>query len=449
MRDRSADGGPAARGADFLLSLHRGQTFDDWTLEDVSVVGYSTAGVNVTPALYDDGERQYVAFYDVDRALCVASRTLGGEWWTTVLDTKIGADSHNYPAIAVDDRGHVHVAANMHSSELIYYRSAVAGDTGSLRRLDVLIDAGVEARVTYPHFIHDADGALWFAFRSGGSGAGSEILYRYDSGEAAWTNPAGGPVVDGAGTMSPYFDANGPILGPDGKFHLLWVWRDSPDADTNHTISYARSTDLRTWTDSWGNAIALPVRPGLGEVVHDVPTGCGLLNNNVRLGFTSSGSGVVVYHRRDSGGRMQICGAVRGDGGWIVRQITDWEYTWEFDGLGSLEFALEIGRPEAVRGTLVVEVRRGQQVDVLTIGDDLDLLRIDRRPVPWPPAARPLYGDGTQVNWDRGKIGPGVDSALEDLVLTCSVPVQRDKPLVGDEPHPSPVVVVRARSTVI
>ncbi len=39
----------------------------------------------------------------------------------------------------------------------------------------------------------------------------------------------------------------GPVRGPDGLFHVVWVWRDTPDRATNHHLSYARSRDLQRW----------------------------------------------------------------------------------------------------------------------------------------------------------------------------------------------------------
>jgi alpha-L-rhamnosidase len=63
-----------------------------------------------------------------------------------------------------------------------------------------------------------------------------------------------GPLLDGEGERSAY--SSGPQRGPDGRFHLLWMWRETPDAMTNHTLSYARSRDLIHWETSSGNLCA-------------------------------------------------------------------------------------------------------------------------------------------------------------------------------------------------
>ena len=75
-------------------------------------------------SLLTHGDHQLVAFYDADRALTVGERTLGNSTWQLVqLPTTVGWDSHNDIVMAVDDDGFVHVAGNMHSSPLIYFRT--------------------------------------------------------------------------------------------------------------------------------------------------------------------------------------------------------------------------------------------------------------------------------------------------------------------------------------
>jgi len=50
-----------------------------------------------------------------------------------------------------------------------------------------------------------------------------------------------------------------PALGPDGRFHMTWVWRDTPDCATNHDLSYARSADLVHWETGGGEPLKLPL----------------------------------------------------------------------------------------------------------------------------------------------------------------------------------------------
>ena len=54
------------------------------------------------------------------------------------------------------------------------------------------------------------------------------------------------PLTDGQGLMNAY--QSQPTLGPDGWYHLYWVWRDTPDCSTNHDLSYMKSLILSIGT---------------------------------------------------------------------------------------------------------------------------------------------------------------------------------------------------------
>jgi hypothetical protein len=90
-----------------------------------------------------------------------------------------------------------------------------------------------------------------------------------------------------------------PRQDPDGRFHMVWVWRDTPDCASNHDLSYARSDDLVRWTDSAGSPLALPITVETGEIIDRVPPGGGLLNVNRELGFDNAGRPVVSYPRNE------------------------------------------------------------------------------------------------------------------------------------------------------
>ncbi len=74
-------------------------------------------------------ERQYVAYYDADRNMVVASRKLDTTAWVyQVLPTKIVWDTHNYVTMVIDSVGQLHVSGNMHNVPLIYFRTEKPGD---------------------------------------------------------------------------------------------------------------------------------------------------------------------------------------------------------------------------------------------------------------------------------------------------------------------------------
>jgi len=310
-------------------------------------------------ALLTSGDRQVVGFYDADRRLTVATRSLDERAWTFVpLPRTTGWDSHNSITMAVDREGFLHLAADMHCSPLVYFRSRHPLDEPftdeSFEPLHRMT-GDHEDRVTYPVFLHDAAGELVFMHRHGSSGDGDQIVNRYDAEARAWRRLVDVPLTCGrrsGATMNAYFE--GPIRGPDGFFHLAWVWRDTPDCDTCHDVCYARSRDLVHWQRSDGTPLDLPITAETCEVVDPVPPGQGLINGLVRIGFDALQRPVLSYHAYDEAGRSQIRAARLEEGRWQIRQTSRWSHRWEFGGGGTIDFEVGIGAVEAGDdGTLV------------------------------------------------------------------------------------------------
>lgn len=92
-----------------------------------------------------------------------------------------------------------------------------------------------EERCTYPRFMVGSDGQLLFMYRSGRSGNGRSFFNRYDLASQTWSRFLDTPLFDGEELRNAY--PIGPLKGPDGKFHIIWVWRDTPDCATNHDLS--------------------------------------------------------------------------------------------------------------------------------------------------------------------------------------------------------------------
>ncbi|HNT88829.1 MAG TPA: BNR repeat-containing protein, partial [Candidatus Hydrogenedentes bacterium] len=238
---------------------------------------------------------QFVAFYDAERRMTVAQRALEeSAWRLTRLDQEIGWDSHNSVTMALDDAGFLHLSGNMHCVPLIYYRSEKPFDAASLVRVPAMVGRD-EQMVTYPRFLRGPAGELVFLYRDGRSGSGNEIFNAYDVETRAWRRLLEKPLTDGEGARNAYFE--GPVAGPDGYFHLCWVWRESPDCETNHDLSYARSKDLVHWECSDGAPYTLPITLATSEGVDPVPEGGGIINGNARIGFDGAGRVVISYHK--------------------------------------------------------------------------------------------------------------------------------------------------------
>lgn len=309
----------------------------------------------------------FVAYYDANRQLTIASRPRDADSWTYhKVDCWTGWDSHNYIAMALDSQGQIHVVANLHRDPLVYYRTSKAGDVRTLSRIPVLVNADVEQRMTYPIFLDDGQGRLILKYRDGGSGNGNEIYDVYDPAALVWHHLLSTPLTDGEGQRNAYFV--GPTLGPDKFFHLAWVWRETPAAETNHDLSYARSRDLLHWERSDGTPLTLPIRLSSTEIVDPVPVGAGMINNNTVVGFDQAGRTMITYQKFDKAGNTQIFVARREAGRWAISQASRWtDFRWDFRGQGSLESRLFVKGPEPL-GTdrlRVAVIRDGSPIDLI------------------------------------------------------------------------------------
>ncbi len=201
-------------------------------------------------------------------------------------------------------------------------------------------------------------------YRDGSSGAGQRILNRYDEETQRWSRLLSQPLFDGEGRMSVYL--HGPVNGPDGYFHFVWMWRDTPMGSTNHDLSYARTRDFTRWETVEGQPLSLPLRPRTpGVVVDPVRAGEGLAGVAFGLGWDTRGRAVVNYCKYDPRGYSQMYSARWQGGEWRISQTSDWTYRWDLDHTGASEwhvFASAVGRDP--QGRLVqtfdhVEAGRG------------------------------------------------------------------------------------------
>ncbi|MDQ0820617.1 hypothetical protein QFZ79_002985 [Arthrobacter sp. V4I6] len=299
--------------------------------------------------------RQYVGYYDADRRLVIASRAGStGAWDAQVLDTSIGWDSHNYVTMALDASGNLHVAGNMHATKLNYYVTSSPGIVKTLTRVTTLVDPSLESAVTYPQFLTSSTGELFFKFRHGVSGNGDEYIYRFVAPDRQWSLVTPHGLLDGKGKSNAYTST--PVLGPDGYLHMVWMWRDTPDVSTNHSLSYARTKDYVNWENAQGATLSLPLTEATPAVVDPAPVGSGLVNGKVSLGFDSGKRVVITYARLDSAGGNQLF-ATRPDASanWQRSQITKWSGVFPISGGGSLSFPFSVGQvTPAVNGTLLV-----------------------------------------------------------------------------------------------
>lgn len=417
---------------------------------EVVDVGPVWAGHPVQFALLTRGSRQYVAYYDEQRRMTVASRELTSkEWIRQVLPSEVKWDSHNYIAMAIDDDGQLHVSGNMHGVPLVYFRTTRAGDVTSLERFERMVGTE-EAKVTYPRFFRGPGGKFIFTYRDGHSGDGNQIYNVYDTVNRAWSRLLDRPLTDGEGMRNAYL--MGPSLGPDGYYHLVWVWRETPDCATNHTLSYARSKDLVHWERADGTPLPLPMTLENADVVDPVPQHGGIINGNTVIGFDSHKRVVISYHKFDAAGNTQVYNARFENGHWNIQQASDWDFRWDFGGGGSISFEVGISAVRPIEGSLLRQTWRNAKDGSGTWTLDESTLK------PVQDSATPAAPKGTGDDLGRvesmfpgmtvrkaGDTGKSGEAGVRYVLRWETLGANRDKPRQGPLPAPSMLRVYKLK----
>ncbi|MCK4921353.1 MAG: BNR-4 repeat-containing protein, partial [Bacteroidales bacterium] len=322
------------------------------TVTEKIVIDKIWSAIRVGYSLLTDGDMQYIAYYNENRRMVVGMRHLGEKEFelmilpseinehpakktrgTNLTSTIQGYDSHNYITLAVDQEGYIHLSGNMHVHPLLYFRSTEPHDITTLKQVKSMVGTR-EGRCTYPKFKRSPNGKLIFHYRDGKSGAGGEVYNIYDVRSRTWSRFLNTELITGGDQMNAY--QRGPRLGPDGMYHLLWLWRDTPDAATCHDLSYARSRDLVNWENAAGEPLELPLRiTSKGTIIDPVPPGGGIINSTHHFSFDSKGRVVVTYHKHDEQGDTQAYAARFEGGSWKIVPVSNWEGKHIFQGGGS------------------------------------------------------------------------------------------------------------------
>lgn len=287
-------------------------------------LGQAWTADNVPFALYTNATHQYVGYYDANRYLNVAMRSLSSRTWTT-KNTGYqwqGYDSHRYIALGVDSTGRLHVAADMHASALVYFRATDAGSVTTLARVSCMICTSTTAdtKMTYPEFYNDPSGNLLYKYRTGYPQDADTWLNVYDTVTRTWSRLTTEPWLSHPADSPMGAYPNTPVKGPDGLYHVIWVYRTDKGAINNRSLSYARSTNLRDWTSSSGAPLALPLTIENAEIIDPSLEGSGLVNGKFALGFAPDGSPLISYHRYN-GSTSAIWLANLKDGAWQTRPV--------------------------------------------------------------------------------------------------------------------------------
>jgi len=316
------------------------------TIVETIAIDSVWAGHPVGFCLLTHCNRQYIAYYNAARRTVVGQRNLSDDAFELHVlpatsrethggtSTVLGWDSHNYLTLGIDQEGYIHLSMNMHVHPLTYFRSTQPNDVSSFKQVMEMVGRN-EQRCTYPRFMNTKEGDLIFQYRDGGSGNGNEIYNIYDVETREWSRLLGTPLTDGQGLMNAY--QSQPRIMKDNWYHVYWVWRDTPDCSTNHDLSYMKSPDLKNWYNAWGDPVTLPATLDNSTLIVDpVPVKGGIINLAARLCLDDNNQPVFAYHKYDDAGNLQFYTARLEGKQWIYKQVTNWDYRWEFSGNGSI-----------------------------------------------------------------------------------------------------------------
>ncbi|MFO7975044.1 MAG: BNR repeat-containing protein [Candidatus Hydrogenedentota bacterium] len=424
-----------------LVTMAPKAAAESYGVNDIVDIAPVWSGHPVGFCLLTHGDQQYVAFYDADRRMTVAQRSLDSTEWTMVrLPEQVKWDSHNSITMAVDAAGCIHLSGNMHCVPMVYFKTREPGDITTFERLTSLV-GDMESKCTYPKFMTGPNEEFIFTYRHGSSGNGINLYNVYEPESQSWRRLVDGPLLDGKGEMNAY--AVGPELGPDGWYHMVWVWRDTGDCATNHDLSYARSKDLVHWETSKGEHLALPITIDNGEIVDPVPPGGGIINGNTRLGFDARDRVILSYHKYDDAGNTQIYNVRLEEDGWRIYQASDWEQRWEFSGGGSIGFEVRLSGVSVEDGKLVQSFRFRESGGTYELDPDTlkPVGKGSRSPVGSvvaPAKDRSPESDfpGMRVRW-RGDSGEAPQEKTWYMLRWETLGPNRDRPREKPWPVPS------------
>jgi hypothetical protein len=263
-------------------------------------------------ALWTHKGWQYAAYWDDARQVSVGRRKLPDGRWAVVslpgyqrsADGDRGkggsisrgfGDSHEKVAMGISPDGVIHLSFDHHLSTLRYRTSILpVADAPESHTWTAELFGPVRNHlggppiesVTYPSFYTDGSRFLLYLRLGGGSGSANSHFFTYEN--HAWTinTEEASKFIDrewsgGDKTVNAY---PLPATFHNGRLHLAWCWRDTPDSKTCHDLCYAYSDDGgKTWMDNQGRLAAVTGSRFISADTPDIaawkiPTGTSYVN---------------------------------------------------------------------------------------------------------------------------------------------------------------------------
>ena len=161
-----------------------------------------------------------------------------------------------------------------------------------------------------------------------------------------------------------------------GTIHIGWVWRRTPNVETNHDVCYARSTDGgANWTDSTGKSLVLPITDATGEVAVPLPEKSDLINQTTLAADDAGHPYIATYYKTATDPVAQIMIVYNDGGGWKTSQVGTRRTALNLGGGGTRKIA--ISRPLVIVGpganpavhVIFRDADRGDRISMGTTAD--------------------------------------------------------------------------------
>lgn len=308
---------------------------------------------------------QFVVYWNKAKQVCLARKALpDGEWEEIVFtDYKsphnLGDNHYNISFGICEKDGTFHLAFDHHNDALKYRisRPGLANDGANANWSETsfsvirdylvngqpLTSATFYGAVTYPRFVSEPNGKLLFECRTGISGDGNSHLWEYNG---SWSYI--GEYLHGRSDGMPtgYTNKCGYINGlhytPGGtRLHVSMVWRETPNASSNHDVSYAYSDDDgRTWFNAEGTQIATTGSDPLnftkaGFKVFDIGENRGLINQEAQAVDSEGGIHILQSYMLNSQPDNSSWPASR-QPAWLRHIYQDESGEWQSDEITSV-----------------------------------------------------------------------------------------------------------------
>ena len=284
---------------------------------------------------------QYMCYYNTTLNPIIVKRNLTTNAITSynpglpavAVGTSTDDDVHKSCSIELDSTGIIHLSYGMHGDPLIYYRSNTAENASAFTSETPMVNATPENSSTYPMFVKNASGALFFTYRSGIAGNGDQYFYAYNTTTHTWSAAAGtgtnGIIISGEPCpVSAYLNGL-PKFDASGNLWFQWQFYTNTSGNcTGATPPAIQNEYLMEWTGSAfknvsGTTLTIPVTWATSPEILAIAANLGLADQNDFAIDQSSGVFYISYPHLDVNSTYQTYMLTNFSGSFVEKQLTN------------------------------------------------------------------------------------------------------------------------------